>query len=117
MLRPIPEIINEARQELRCLSAEEAFAEQSHNQGLIIDVREPAEVAEKPAPNSVNIPRGVLEMKLSDSHPDPSQTLYIHCASGARATLAAEQLRRLGYSNVTVITCAIDDVRKGQGEA
>ncbi|GAA6153218.1 rhodanese-like domain-containing protein [Pseudoteredinibacter isoporae] len=117
MLRPIPDIIREARQDLRCLSAEDAFAEQSLNQGLIIDVREPAEVTEQPAPNSINIPRGVLEMTLSNSHPDPAQTLYIHCASGARATLAAEQLRRLGYRDVTVITCAIENVRKEQGSA
>jgi len=114
MLRPIPELVSEARQELRCLSAEEAFAEQSDNNGIVIDVREAAEVAEKPAPNSVHIPRGVLEMKLSASHPDPSQTIYIHCASGARATLAAEQLKRLGYQNVTVITCAIDAVCENQ---
>ncbi len=114
MLRTIPEIITDARQNLRCLSAEEAFVEQSSNAGLVVDVREPAEVADKPAPNSVNIPRGVLEMKLSTSHPDPEQTIYIHCASGARATLAAEQLHRLGYKNVTVITCAIDTVCEQQ---
>lgn len=117
MLRPIPEIISAARQNLRCLSAEEAFVEQAANEGLIVDVREPAEVADKPAPNSVNIPRGILEMKLSSSHPDPEQTIYIHCASGARATLAAEQLHRLGYNDVTVITCAIDTVCEKQEKA
>lgn len=114
MLVPIPELIAQARQQLRCLTADAALAEQAKNNGIVIDVREPGEVAQKPAPNSINIPRGVLEMKLSTSHPDPSQTIYIHCASGARATLAAEQLKRVGYSDVTVITCPIDTVCETQ---
>lgn len=110
MLKSIPELIAQARSNLRCLTAKNAWLEQAGNDGVVIDVREAAEVAQKPAPGSLHIPRGVLEMKLSASHPDPQQTIYIHCASGARATLAAEQLGRIGYTNVTVITCAIDVV-------
>ncbi|MCV6614841.1 MAG: rhodanese-like domain-containing protein [Cellvibrionaceae bacterium] len=110
MLKPIPELVAEARQTLRCLKAEDAMVEQKENHGLIIDVREPEEVAQTPAPESINIPRGVLEMKVSANYPHPEQPIYIHCASGARATFAAEQLQRVGYTNVTVITCPIDTV-------
>ncbi len=35
---------------------------------LIVDIREPAEYAAGCLPNTINIPRGVLEFKIS-SHP------------------------------------------------
>lgn len=110
MLKTIPELIHEIRQDLRCVTMAEARSEMAANAGLLIDVREPAEVAEKAAEGAINIPRGVLEMRMSQLHPDPNTAIYIHCATGARATLAAEQLKRIGYNNVAVITCDLETV-------
>ena len=110
MLITIPQLIQEIRPNVRCLSAAEAKIERGKNKGLLIDVREPAEAAEKPTPGSINIPRGVLEMKLSESHPNPEEAIYVHCATGARATLSAEQLIRIGYTNITVITCDLEAI-------
>ena len=36
--------------------------------------------------------------------------IYLHCATGGRATLAAEQLQRIGYNKVTVISCKAENV-------
>ncbi len=63
------------------------------------------EVAGNPIPGSVNFPRGLLEMKMLEHCQDADTPIYVHCASGARATLAAEQLQRLGYSKVSAISC------------
>ena len=109
-LKTIPELIAEIRPNMRCISATEARKELKENHGLLIDVREPGEVAEHPTPNSINIPRGVIEMRISEQHPDPQTPIYIHCATGARATLAAEQLKRLGYQKVTIITCDLESI-------
>jgi rhodanese-related sulfurtransferase len=114
MLKPLPELIAAARANLRCLDAESAMQEIVGNNGTIIDVREPVEVSAQPAPHSINIPRGILEMKVMDIIPDADQPLYVHCATGGRATLAAEQLLRLGYRQVSVITCPIDVVSAQQ---
>ena len=116
MLKSIPELIAEARTELRCLEAALAVAEAKERSGVIIDVREPAEVQQSPAPDSVNMPRGILEMKVLEHVLEADIPLYIHCASGVRATLAAEQLQRLGYEQVTVITCPVDQVCAAQSE-
>ena len=37
--------------------------------------------------------------------PAPEHPIYVHCATGGRARFGAEQLARLGYTNVTVIGC------------
>lgn len=111
MLKPISEIVQDARQDLRCVTAAQAVEELESNDGLVVDVREPAEVAAKPTGLSVNIPRGVLEMQMPSHVPDSETPIYLHCATGGRASLAAEQLHRMGYKNVSVITCDVDAIK------
>lgn len=110
MLKTLPEIIAQAKASLILVSAQEAVQLSKHKNSLIIDVREPSEFAEKSAEGVINIPRGLLEMKMLQMHPDEDLAIFIHCATGARATFAAEQLKRVGYNNVSVITSSLDDI-------
>jgi rhodanese-related sulfurtransferase len=110
MLKTIPELVQEVRPGLRCISAAEAMAELANNHGTLIDVREAIEAGQNPVKGATNIPRGILEMRLPMMHPDAGTPLYIHCATGARATLAGEQLQRLGYKSVSVITCNLETI-------
>ncbi|MFY8275313.1 rhodanese-like domain-containing protein [Pseudoalteromonas sp. SSDWG2] len=110
MLTPIPDLLKTIAPKQRRIDAQQAKSEIDENHGLLIDVREPAEHATRAAVGAVNIPRGVLEMKLMEIEKDPARPIYLHCASSARATLSAEQLTRVGYENVTVISCKADDV-------
>ncbi|MBL0710445.1 MAG: rhodanese-like domain-containing protein [Colwellia sp.] len=110
MLKTIPEVIAKARESLNTITAAEAVVKCKNENGLVIDVREPAEFNEKSVSGAINIPRGVLEMKMLQMHPNEDLTIFIHCATGARATFAAEQLKRVGYKNVWVITCMLEEV-------
>ena len=111
MLLTVPELVAQTLASIRRLPAEEAYTECRRHKGIRIDVREPSEVAEDPVQGSINIPRGILEMKMLASYPDENLHIYIHCATGARAALAAEQLIRLGYRNVTAISCPLTVLR------
>ena len=110
MLTPVPDLLKIITPNQRRIDAEQAKKELEQNKGLLIDVREPAEHATKAATGAINIPRGLLEMKLMEIEKDAARPIYLHCASGARATLSAEALTRVGYENVTVITCKAEDV-------
>ncbi|QFU77263.1 rhodanese-like domain-containing protein [Halioglobus maricola] len=110
MLKTVPELVTEARAGLRCVDIETAKAELKENNGTVIDVRELVEVSHLEATGSLNIPRGILEMKIGEAVPDENRTLYLHCATGGRATFAAQQLVKMGYRNVTVITCPIETI-------
>ena len=110
MLKTIPEIISQVRKSINVITAAEAAKQCKHDNGIIIDVREPSEFSEKAASNTINIPRGLLEMKMLQLYPDENLAIYIHCATGARAALAAEQLNRVGYKNVWAVTCVLDDI-------
>ncbi len=74
MLVTLPELIAKARAHLRCLDAETALKEIQATGGTMIDVREPVELETSPAPYSVNIPRGILEMKVMDVLTDAAPT-------------------------------------------
>ncbi|MBL0688910.1 MAG: rhodanese-like domain-containing protein [Pseudoalteromonas sp.] len=110
MLTPIPDLLKIITPNQRRIDAEQAKKELEQNKGLLIDVREPAEHATKAAIGAINIPRGLLEMKLMEIEKDAARPIYLHCASGARATLSAEALTRVGYENVTVITCKAEQI-------
>ncbi|APE06219.1 MULTISPECIES: rhodanese-like domain-containing protein [Alteromonas] len=98
--------------DIRTVSAKQAAQEIESNQGMLIDVREPAEVAENHVEASLHIPRGVLEMQMLEKAKDPSTPIYLHCASGARAKLSAEQLIKMGYENVSVVTCSLATIKQ-----
>ncbi|MCU7555847.1 rhodanese-like domain-containing protein [Alteromonas sp. ASW11-19] len=112
MLKTIQERLAAIEPPVRQISAQEAATEMQQNNGLVIDVRESAEREQHPVDASTGIPRGVLEMKITDHCKDPARPIYLHCASGVRAQLAAEQLRALGYQNVTAITCKPDAIKQ-----
>jgi rhodanese-related sulfurtransferase len=111
MLKTIPELLDEVAPNVRCIKALSAAIERGENKGLLIDVREPEEHFAKPAVGAINIPRGLLEMKLMEIEKDPMRPIYLHCATSARAILSAEPLVRVGYTKVSVITCKIDEIQ------
>ncbi|MFT5757754.1 MAG: phage shock protein E [Alteromonadaceae bacterium] len=110
MLKTIPDIVKKIRKTVNTITATNAYQQCLNDKGIIIDVREPSEVSQKSAQGTVNIPRGLLEMKMLELYPDENQMIYLHCATGARATFSAEQLQRIGYENVWVITCQLDEI-------
>lgn len=80
------------------------------NADLLIDVREADEYSTAHIPGAVNIPRGLLEFKLSN---DPQLTertlkLVLYCKNSGRSALAADALREMGYRNVLSLAGGIE---------
>lgn len=105
MFKDLATWIKEMRADLSCVDSSVAAEQLKTSGGTLIDVREPEEFNEAAANGAINIPRGVLEMKITQVVPDADTPIYLHCATGGRATFAAKQLKELGYKNVVVITC------------
>ncbi|MEL7157905.1 MAG: rhodanese-like domain-containing protein [Actinomycetota bacterium] len=66
--------------------------------GQLIDVREPDEVAEGTLPGARNIPLGELPARVAEL--DPGRTVVLLCRSGGRSTQAAEFLTASGFGDV-----------------
>lgn len=83
---------------------------------LIVDVREPNEYAAGHVPGAINIPRGVLEFKIW-KHVDATaggtdRPVVLQCQSGNRASLAAQSLSELGFSNTAAVVMSLDEWQK-----
>ena len=116
-LKTLQEIVAETKHSLHCLTPDAAKAALDGNSdALVIDVREPGESADRKARGTINIPRGVLEMKITNHTTDPDQPIYLYCATGGRAALAASALEGMGFTSVSVIDCSCDELISHMGE-
>lgn len=70
------------------------------NQTLIIDIREPHELAIGLLPNATAIPIRELASKISTAANGPATSIVLYCAVGERSAIAAAMLEDAGYTNV-----------------
>lgn len=110
MLTTVHELVIQIKQLIKTSTAIQAKELVIQDKSILIDVREPNEFSKKSAEGAINIPRGLLEMKIMQLYPNAEQMIFVHCATGVRSCFAAEQLHRLGYKNVIAITCGLDEV-------
>ena len=68
---------------------------------VIIDIREEEEFISGHIDGARHISRATLERRIQDIAPDPAIPIVVYCAVGKRGPLAAEQLQRAGYRNVS----------------
>lgn len=66
----------------------------------LVDVREDREFAAGHLPGATHIGRGVLERDVEKVIPDKSAEIVLYCGGGYRSALAADNLQRMGYTNV-----------------
>lgn len=66
---------------------------------VLVDVREPGEVASGSLPDAINIPVGELPHRLGEL--DRGARILLFCRSGGRSAHAAELLTQAGFGDVT----------------
>jgi len=66
---------------------------------LIVDVREESEWARGHIPGSVHLGKGVIERDVEAAVPDTSCEIILYCGGGFRSAIAADNLKKMGYSN------------------
>lgn len=89
----------------RMLDAGESF--------ILVDVREESEFARGRLPGAVHIGKGVIERDAEAKLPDPAATIILYCGGGFRSVLAADNLQKMGYTNVI----SMDGGYRGWNEA
>jgi rhodanese-related sulfurtransferase len=67
---------------------------------LLVDVREESEFANGHILNAVHMGKGVIERDIEQRVPDTSAKVVLYCGGGFRSALAADNLQKMGYTNV-----------------
>lgn len=103
------DLVEEAKQQITEISVDEAGSA-IRDSDLLIDVREPDEFRQGHLPGAVNIPRGMLEFKLSATPEYDARDLQlvVYCKTSGRGALAAQSLKQMGYHNVASIAGGFD---------
>src|SRR3954447_2317538 len=111
MVRPLSadDLLAEARQGLVRLEPAEAARAMSAGAAVLIDVRsEHQRDRDGVVPNSVFLPRNVLEWRCDPASPHrddrvaaASRRLVVMCDEGYQSSLAAANLRRMGFDDAT----------------
>jgi rhodanese-related sulfurtransferase len=67
---------------------------------VLVDVREESEFAKDHLPNAIHMGKGVIERDVEQKVPDLNTPMVLYCGGGFRSALAADNLQKMGYTNV-----------------
>ncbi len=112
MIKTAGELIADAQTKIDCVDeiSAKTLYDNAENP-IVIDVREAKNAEKSKLKDSINISRGLIEMKIAKHCSDPETLILTHCGGGGRASLAALTLQKMGYTNVHAITATFEDIK------
>ena len=94
-------IVNDAKSRVRETNIDEVKHKiDGGEKFVLVDVREESEFAKDHLPGAVHIGKGVIERDIEVRFPDPNTPMILYCGGGFRSALAADNLQKMGYTNV-----------------
>src|ERR1700747_3530987 len=67
---------------------------------VLVDVREDNEWANGHLPSAIHLGKGIIERDIEQLVSDPNAKVILYCGGGFRSAIAAENLQKMGYTNV-----------------
>lgn len=94
-------LVNDAKTRVKEEKPEEALRRLDESEGArLVDVREDDEWREGHVQGAVHLGKGVIERDVERTFPDRETELHLYCGGGYRSALAADNLQKMGYTNV-----------------
>ena len=94
-------VVEEARSRVREVSVEEVHRRLAEQEPFhLVDVRERQEWEAGRLPGAVHLSKGVIERDVERTIAETNAPIVLYCGGGYRSALAAENLQRMGYTNV-----------------
>jgi rhodanese-related sulfurtransferase len=94
-------IVNEAKSRVKETTVDEVKQKLDHgDKVLLVDVREESEFAKDHLPGAIHLGKGVIERDIEARVPDVKTPMILYCGGGFRSAMAADNLQKMGYTNV-----------------
>ncbi|MGI9436545.1 MAG: rhodanese-like domain-containing protein [Geminicoccaceae bacterium] len=122
MKKSAGDLVAEANAAIEAIDVSQARQLLGDDDVVFVDVRESSEVAQGRIPDSVHVPRGVLEFIADPNSPmhnpalSSGKRLVIYCASGGRSALAGKTLKDMGFDRVANMLGGITGWRDADGD-
>ncbi len=106
-------IVNDAKTRVRETNVDEVKARLDRKEKFVlVDVREDHEYDKDHIPGAVHLGKGIIERDVEGKYPDLSTPLVLYCGGGFRSALAADNLQKMGYTNVISMDGGIREWRE-----
>jgi rhodanese-related sulfurtransferase len=97
-------IVNDAKTRVREENPEQAVHRLKKNaDALLVDVREDDEWRAGHIQGAIHLGKGIIERDIEKRIPEKTTELHLYCGGGFRSALAADNLHKMGYTNVLSI--------------
>jgi rhodanese-related sulfurtransferase len=93
-------LVDDAKSRVREVNVDEARRKLESGEATLIDVREESEGEAGHARGAQRMGTGVIERDIEARIPDKDVELILYCGGGFRSALSADNLQRMGYTNV-----------------
>lgn len=111
------QIVADAKTRIKELTVAEVAAKLKTGQRFVlIDVREESEWAAGHVPQAMHLGKGIIERDIEAKVPQLGDEIVLYCGGGYRSALAADNLQKMGYTNVWSMDGGFRDWKASGGE-
>ncbi len=94
-------LVDEAKSRIRQTNPEEIKKRlDAGEHPLLVDTREDNEWEKGHIAGAIHLGKGIIERDIETRVPNKETEIILYCGGGFRSALAAENLQKMGYSNV-----------------
>jgi rhodanese-related sulfurtransferase len=106
-------IVDDAKSRVKETTVDEVKQKLDHgDKFLLVDVREESEFAKDHLPGAIHLGKGVIERDVEGRVPDVKTPVILYCGGGFRSALAADNLQKMGYTNVVSMDGGVREWRE-----
>lgn len=106
-------IVDDAKKRIRETNVDDVKSRLDHGDNFVlVDVREESEFAKDHLPGAIHLGKGVIERDIEARVPELNKEMILYCGGGFRSALAADNLQKMGYTNVISMDGGIREWRE-----
>ncbi len=105
-------LVQDAKSRIREVTVDQVKAKLDREERFaLVDVREDNEWAKDHVTGAIHLGKGIIERDAEQQLPDKDAQIVLYCGGGFRSALAADNLQKMGYTNVLSMDGGIRDWR------
>jgi rhodanese-related sulfurtransferase len=105
-------LVQDTKSRIRELTVDDVKAKLDRGESFhLVDVREESEWAKDHLPRAIHLGKGIIERDIEARVPSHQAEIVLYCGGGFRSALAADNLQKMGYTNVYSMDGGIRDWR------
>ncbi len=97
-------LVQNALTQVREITVDDAAFRARQPNSYLVDVREESEWNLNHADGAIHLSKGIIERDIETAIPDHDANILLYCGGGYRSVLAADNLQKMGYTNVVSVT-------------